>query len=135
MEVITILVVLTIIGLIIYSIFAVNAYCIVKYNYKPLQIKNLIIIAVPCFISIILFWHLEPENGGYVNYKDLNHIVLYLLVLGSSIFVSTLIFKHTKNILIALYSTLLLLIGSIIIAFILIGLIITAISGGKKKKQ
>lgn len=135
MEVLAILAILTLIGLIIYSIFAINAYSIIKYDYKPFQLSNFTIIAVPCFISIILYWHLEPESGGYVNYKDLNHIVLYLLCVGSYIFVSVSIFKRTKNIIIALYSTSLLLLGSILVAFILIGFIIVAISGGKKGKK
>ena len=135
MEVLAIIAILTFLGIIIYSIPTINAYSLSRYDYKPFQIGNLAIIAVPCFISIVIFWSLEPNNGGYVDYKDLNHLVLYLLVLGSCMIVGISIYNHTKNILISVYSAFLIFVGSILIVFMVILFILEISSRSQNRKR
>jgi hypothetical protein len=135
MEVLAILALLLITGLVIYSIPAINTYSYLKFDYKPFQLKNLMIIAIPSIIFVFLFMILDDKKVGYENYIDLNHIVLYIFIISSCVVVGVSIFNHTNSILITVYATCLLLVGSIFIAFIVIFAVLNAMGKSYKKKK
>jgi hypothetical protein len=121
--------ILTLIGLIIFSIIPINVYSKSKYDYKPFTIGNYAIIAIPSWISIILVWYLKHGPGKYVNYKYLYYIVILLIVLVSCIVVGKSILKQTRNMIIALYSPGVLLLLSMVVAFIFILVLVVVLIG------
>jgi hypothetical protein len=134
-ESLIVIAILMIIGLIIFSAFAISEYSVSNYDYEPFQILNLAILTIPCLVSIIMLYEFEHNSIGHADYKDLNHIVLYLFMIVSCVIVCGLIYSHTKNIIIALYSTILLFIGAIFIAIIIIWAILAAVSKWERNKK
>jgi hypothetical protein len=115
--------ILCFIGLLYLSLVTINEHYGSKINYKPFNIDNFIIIAIPCFISIILLALIDDwVNHTKINidYKDLNHIVLYIFVTIACAIVCMLIYSKTRSIVIAVYSTVLIFIGAVFVALIII---------------
>jgi hypothetical protein len=138
MEAIALLIGLLIIGLIIYSVPAINKFSEVNYGYDPFNYINLLIISIPCVICLLwlgIEYNDAGTNGKVINYKDLNHIVLYTFLAGSCILVFALIFSNTHNIIISLYSTIIILIGSILIAAIVFLVVLKVVSKISEKKK
>jgi hypothetical protein len=134
MEALALLIVLLFIGLIIYSVSAINKFSEDKYNYDPFNLINLSIILIP---SLICFFWIGFEQFGdhIINYKDLNHIVLYIFLSGACIIVVAIIFSNTHNIIIAIYSTIIMLIGAMLIAGILLLMVLKVVSQFSEKKK
>jgi hypothetical protein len=104
-----IVVIIIIVALIVYSIPIINKKCETEFDYQPFKLTNMALSLAPAiFIFIYILGILFEENSN-----------IWLIVFGAALYILILIYIwHKTNILIALYSSVVLLIASMMIVFI-----------------